>query len=454
MKRTTNYCIEVLIFTLVAGIMTANAQKNDVRVTIYNDNLALVHEIRELDLPKPIGLCSFQDVAAQIDPTSVHFRSLTNSEAIRVLEQNFEYDLVSGDKILSKYLDKTVSVQTKQGKAESGRLLSAGHDLVLQAPDNSIKILSNSEVVSTDLPTLPEGLITRPTLVWNIENKGPARQRVEVSYLTTGMSWHAEYVGILDANDQNLNLNGWVSIDNNCGVTLPEAQLLLVAGTINRAQRPVPMPRGQVAEMAYMAKSADFQEKEFFEYHLYTLNRPATLKHNQQKQIELLPSVTTPVKKEYTYDASRDGKNVKVTLKFDNKESNGLGMALPGGKIRVYKPEGEAQVLVGEDFVEHTPRDEEIKINVGDAFDIIGERTRVNFRQLDKRSSEEDVKIEIRNHKSEAVTVNVVEHFSGDWKIIQESLKHEKPSGTRAEWQLKLAARGTESVTYTVQRRW
>ena len=445
--------------TLLTGFMlmsttTLHAQVNNVRVTVYNDNLALVHEMREIDLPKPNGLCSFRDVAAQIDPTSVHFKSLSHPTGVRVLEQNYEYDLVSAEKILERYLDQKISLTTKQGSPVSGRLLSSLGNVVLQADDGSIKILSSSEIVATDLPKLPAGLITRPTLVWNVENNGPAKQRVEVSYLTTGMSWHAEYVGVLDANDRNMSLSGWVSIDNQCGATFPEAKLLLVAGDIHRAQEPQPeYPPVEFMALA-MEDTRQFEEKEFFEYHLYTLTRSATLKDRQVKQIELIPAANTPVKKEFTYNGARDPKKVKVTVAFKNSKENGLGLALPGGKVRLYKPEGEAQILVGEDNLEHTPRDEEVRLNVGDAFDIVGERTQTDMRQIGERSNEESVKIEIRNHKSEAVTVNVVENFWGDWTMRKQTLAHTKKDATTAEWRLNVPANGKAEVQYTVFRTW
>ena len=439
---------------VLATVNLASAQNQTVRVTVYNDNLALVHETREVELPKPQGLYSFRDVAANIDPTSVHFRSVSHATAVRVLEQNFEYDLVSAEKILQRYLDQRVQLGTKQGTAIAGKLLSASGNLVLQADDQSIKILNASEVVTTDLPRLPEGLITRPTLVWNVENSGPNKQRVEVSYLTTGISWHAEYVGVLDQGDRNLDLAGWVSIDNQTGADYAEAKLLLVAGTIHRAQPPQRFMR-KAYETAMMAESAQsFEEKEFFEYHLYTLTRPSTLKDRQQKQIDLMPTARTPVKKEYTYDAMRDAKKVKVTLNFKNSKENGLGLALPAGKVRLYKPEGEAQVLVGEDLLDHTPRDEEVRLNVGDAFDVVGERTRVSFRQMGERANEEKVKIEIRTHKSEAVTVNVVEHFTGDWTLREQTVPSTKKDAATAEWKLSVPSRGKTEVEYTVYRTW
>jgi hypothetical protein len=440
--------LPILLFTTMT-----NAQGPQVRITVYNNNLALVHETRQMDLPKPTGLCSYRDVAAYIDPTSVHFKSVSNPEAVRVLEQNFEYDLVSADKILQRYLDQNVRLMSKQGSPIEGRLLSAGGNVVLQAADNSIRILNNSEIVSTELPKLPEGLITRPTLVWQVQNNGPAKQMVEVSYLTSGMNWHAEYVGVLDANDQNMDLAAWVSIENNCGASYQDAKILLIAGDIHRAEPPARIMR-KAMQMEALAVAPDFEEKEFFEYHLYTLTRASTLKDRQQKQIELFPAARTPVTKEYTYDGARNQKKVNVTITFKNKKEAGLGIALPAGKVRLYKPEGQAQVLVGEDAIGHTPRDEEVRLNVGDAFDIVGERTQVSYRQVGDRASEEKVKITLRNHKDAAITVIVVEHFGGDWRITESTLQHKKKDANTAEWRVPVAARGEANLEYTVFRTW
>jgi hypothetical protein len=300
---------------------------------------------------------------------------------------------------------------------------------------------------------LPEGLITRPTLVWQVQNNGATNQMVEVSYLTGGMSWHAEYVGVLDANDQNMDLAAWVSIDNNSGATYKDAKLLLIAGDVHRAAPPVQIMRKTV-QMEAMAAAPDFEEKEFFEYHLYSLTRASTLKDNQQKQIELFPAAKTGVTKEYTYDGMRNPKKVNVTIAFKNKKDAGLGMPLPAGKVRLYKPEGEAQVLVGEDNIDHTPRDEEVRLNVGAAFDIVGERQQVNYRQAGERASEETVKITLRNHKDAAVTVVAVEHFGGDWTIRESTVQHKKKDARTAEWRVPVAARGEANVEYTVFRTW
>jgi len=446
------------LITIALALMTINsnldAQTSQVRVTIYNNNLALVHETRQVDLPKPTGIFSFRDVAAQIDPTSVHFKSVSNPTAVRVLEQNFEYDLVSADKILQRYIDQNVRLMTKQGTAVEGKLLSVGGNVVLQAADNSIRILNNSEIISTDLPKLPDGLITRPTLIWQVQNNGAASQQIEISYLTSGMSWHAEYVGVLDANDQNMELNAWVSLDNNSGATYKDAKLLLVAGDVHRAERPMPPMLRKGVQMEMMAAAPDFEEKEFFEYHLYTLTRAATLKNNQQKQVELFPAAKTAVTKEYTYDGARDPKKVSVTITFKNKKEAGLGLPLPAGKVRLYKPEGDAQVLVGEDNIDHTPRDEDVRLKVGDAFDIVGERTQLSYRQVGDRASEEKVKINLRNHKDVAISVIVAEHLGGDWRITESSITHKKKDANTAEWRVPVAARGEANLEYTVFRTW
>jgi hypothetical protein len=452
--KTTRTCGSILsilsVLFFAAGVA---AQDAGVRVTIYNDNLALVHETRQVQLPQPVGTFSFLDVAAQIDPTSVHFKSVSNPAAVRVLEQNFEYDLVSADKILQRYLDHDVRLVTKQGDVVGGKLLGTGGSLVLQTADAGIRILNNSEIISTDLPTLPDGLITRPTLVWNVTNDGPADQNIEVSYLTGGIGWHVEYVGVLDADDRNMALTAWVSIDNQSGATFRDAKLLLVAGDVHRAEPP--MGQMAVRARAMMAEqSTDFEEKAFFEYHLYTLNRTATLKNNQQKQVELFPAAKTAVTKEYTYDGARDPKKVGVEIAFKNEKESGLGLPLPAGKVRLYKPEGEAQVLVGEDALAHTPRDEAVRLKVGDAFDIVGERTLMSHRQISSRSSEEKVGITLRNHKDVAVKVLVVEHPAGDWRITEASMPHKKKEAHTAEWQVSVAARGEARVEYTVVQTW
>jgi len=443
-----------LAFFLVCLNSSATlAQDAGVRVTVYNSNLALVVDRRSVELPRGAGDFSFREVAAFIDPTSVRFASVTNPNDLEVVEQNFEYDLVSADKLLRKYLDEQVKLVTKNAGTVQGKLLSSMGQLVIQGDDGALKIINNAEILSTELPNLPAGLITRPTLVWKLDNRGPAKQTVEVAYLTTGMSWHVEYVGKLDANDANLDLSAWVTIDNNSGATYPNASLQLVAGDVHRAQDIVE-PLYKRTAVAEMAMAPQFEEQPFFEYHLYSLARPATLKEAQQKQISLFPSTRTAVEKTYVFDGARS-KNVDVNLSFKNRAEAGLGMALPAGTMRVYKPEDKGNlVLVGEDRIKHTPKNENVEMKLGAAFDIVGERKQTSYRQLGERSREEQYRIVLRNHKEANISVNVIEHFSGDWTIRESTVPFTKKDATTAECKVPVTKDGEATVEYTVVYKW
>jgi hypothetical protein len=441
---------------ILASLFTTISQAQDtgVRVTVYNSNLALVVDRRAVDLPSGVGEYSFRDVAAQIDPTSVRFTSVTNANNLDVLEQNFEYDLVSADKLLRKYVDEQVKLVTKNAGTVQGKLLSALGQLVIQGDDGSLKIINNAEILSTELPKLPAGLITQPTLVWQLNNRGPARQTVEVAYLTSGMSWHVEYVGKIDANDANLDLSAWVTIENNSGATYPNASLQLVAGDVHRAQEP-PQPLYRKSAMQGMVEDVrQFEEQPFFEYHLYSLSRPATLKEAQQKQISLFPSTRTGIEKKYVFDGMR-GKNVDVKLSFKNRAEAGLGMALPAGTVRIYKPEGKGNlVMVGEDRIKHTPKNENVELKLGSAFDIVGERKQMSYQQLGDRAREEKYRIVLRNHKDTNITVEVVEHYSGDWTIRESTLPFTKKDANTALCNVPVAKDGEATVEYTVMYKW
>jgi hypothetical protein len=438
---------------VVVNPFNALAQDTGVRVTVYNSNLALVVDRRAVDLPSGKGEYSFRDVAAQIDPTSVRFTSVSNANDLDVLEQNFEYDLVSADKLLHKYLDEQVRLVTKSAGTVQGKLLSSMGQLVIQGDDGALKIINNAEILSTELPNLPAGLITRPTLVWQLANRGPARQTVEVAYLTTGMGWHVEYVGKLDAADANLDLSAWVTIDNNSGATYPNAALQLVAGDVHRA-RDIVEPLYRKSAVQAMEMAPQFEEKPFFEYHLYSLARPATLKEAQQKQISLFPSTRTAIEKKYVFDGAR-GKNVDVKLTFKNRAEAGLGMPLPAGTFRIYKAEDRGNmVLVGEDRIKHTPKNEKVELQLGSAFDIVGERSQISYQQLGERSREEKYRIVLRNHKDVNITVEVVEHLSGDWTIRESTTSFTKKDATTALCNVPVAKDGEATVEYTVVYKW
>jgi len=428
------------------------SQQGDIALTIYNNNLALVKEVRRIQLQKGTSDIEFTDVAAQIDPTSVFFSSRTAPDQVTILEQNYEYDLVNSSKILQKYVDQEITLATKEETTYSGTLLNAtGGDVVLQQADGGIKIVSMKSVENMAFPKLPAGLITRPTLVWKLESENAGAHDVEVGYLTGGIQWHAEYVAVTNKNDTAMELSSWVSIENNSGATYKDAKLKLVAGDVHRAQRP--RPQYMPLESARIDKQ-QFEEKAFFEYHLYTLQRRATVADNQIKQISLFPSTNVKVEKVYSYDGQEDGKNIRVNLRFKNEAASGLGMPLPQGKIRVYKKDEDAALIfIGDDFVEHTPRDEKLKVYVGNAFDVVGERTLKDQRTVSKDTKEETWEIKLRNHKNEAVSITVIEHLrnGSNWEILRSSHEYTKKDAQTIEFEVKVGKDAETVVEYVVR---
>ncbi|MBN2091052.1 DUF4139 domain-containing protein [candidate division KSB1 bacterium] len=436
---------------------TLPSQTNEIALTVYNDNLALVKDIRAVSLQTGIQLFKFLDVAAQIDPTSVHFKSLTAPDKISILEQNYEFDLISATKLMQKYVDQEIKVITKESTSQ-GKLLSASQsEIMLQEPAGAIRVVNQTAILNLEFPKLPDGLITRPTLVWSLQNQKAGDHKIELSYLTRGISWHAEYVAVSEANDTQLELSGWVSIDNQSGASYQNAKLKLVAGEVHQVEPELqyaPMRTMRVAEDA--AGAAGFEEKEFFEYHLYTLQRPATVKDNQIKQISLFPTATTKVNKLFIFDGQFYPKKVRVHLEFKNSKQDGLGMPLPEGKIRVYKedPDDKSLEFVGEDEIQHTPKDELVRIFLGNAFDVVGERLQKEEKQLGKRATEEAYEIKLRNHKSTDVEVTVVEHAWGEWEIKSENYKHIKRDANKFEYKVQVPKDGETVVNYVIQKRW
>ncbi len=440
-------CLFLMLGSLV---LTAQSQLS---ITIYNDNLALVRDVRSIPFNKGIQEYKFVDVAAQIDPTSVHFKSLTDPNDIVILEQNYEYDLVGTNRLLQKYINQELTATIKEGSTVSGTLLSAsGGDIILKLENGQIRALKADAVQSILFPSLPEGLITQPTLVWLVNSKTSGDQNSEISYLTSGIQWHAEYVAVVNENDTQLNLAGWVSIENHSGMAYNDAKIKLVAGDVHRVREPQPRPmRKQMYAMAAADESAQFAEKAFFEYHLYTLQRPATIKDQQIKQLSLFPPQSANVEKIYSYDGEYNDKDVNVRLEFKNSEDNGLGMPLPRGKVRVYKRDTDAsQEFVGEDAIDHTPKDETLRLTMGNAFDIVGERVVKDVQQISKRSRQQTVEITLRNHKKEKVQVLVVEHLSGDWQFIGSTPTIHKKTADRVEFQVDVPADGETTFEYTV----
>jgi hypothetical protein len=431
-----------------------------VQLTVYNDNLAIVKDRRIMQIPVGGGPVKFTDVATQIDATSVHFESLVDHQNTQVLEQNYEFDLVGPSKLLHKYLDQEVRLLAKDGAVYTGTLLSSMEgQMVLKDSDGKLQMISGGEnLLKVELASLPEGLITRPTLLWEIYSPQGGNQLCQVTYMTGGISWKADYVMVVNDKDTQVDLTGWVTLDNQSGATYKEARLKLIAGDVNRAPEPVAhrklmMERADVAMLA-AAPAPQFEEKAFFEYHLYTLQRPTTIRQAQVKQVQLLTASQVPAKKVFIYNGAQNDKKVEVKMEFKNSKANNMGMPLPMGRVRAFKADSDGSLeFIGEDRIDHTPKDEDLRILLGNAFDIVGERIQTDHQQVSNVVFVDSYEIKLRNHKTEAVTIKVVEPHWGDWKVIKSDFPGKKKDAKTLEFEIEVPADGEKILHYTVQVR-
>ncbi len=428
--------ISTLILSSVVLFATSSPaeEKEGIALTVYNQNIALVKEVRALDLEEGTSSIRYTDVASKIDATSVHIESLTRPEGFTVLEQNFEYDLVSTDRLLQKYLDRKISLLTEEGNLYEGILLSFdGKGIVLSEDPSSgpLFAVERDKVQEIQFPKLPEGLITKPTLVWLLSVTKPGRHLTKLTYLTDGVNWKADYVMVVAEDDKAIDLTGWVTIENRSGATYRDAKLKLIAGEIHRVKPPVPPRLERVMALGVRPMEPQFVEKPFFEYHMYTLERRTTVKENETKQIQLLQAEDVPAKKVFTYNGARDDKKVRVNMEFENRKENNLGVPLPKGKFRVYKADVDKSLeFLGEDEIEHTPRNEKVRIFIGFAFDIVGERKQTKTERKGRYVQELSFEIKLRNHKETTVEVVVEENMPRwvDWEIIEKSHAFQKRS--------------------------
>ena len=464
--------IALLLTLLLAAAETVGAAtlavsrdvQKDVAITIYNGNLGLVKDVRETRLPSGTTEVQFQDVAALIDPTSVHLKSLTEPASLKILEQNYEYDLLSSQKLMEKYVGKQVRLYQSDGTYHDATLLSTAGPVF--EINGQIHLGHNGRLV---LPTLPENLVSKPTLVWLLRNQLVAAQKVEASYLTGGITWKADYVMVVNAADTRSDLTGWVTIDNKSGATYGNAALKLVAGDVNRAREPRRLPRAmELAAAAPSPESAkrDFVSEGFFEYHLYTLDGRTTIKDNQTKQLSLMSAAEVPIRKRLVYAGAQDyyrtqygtpvsNQKVAVLIELRNTKENRLGVPLPKGKIRLYKADSSGSTqFIGEDWIDHTPRDERVKIKVGDAFDIVGERVQKDWRKIAGNTWEVEWEISLRNHKKEDQTVTVIEPVPGDWQVLHATHKAEKPEAHTLSFEVPVPREGATKLTYRVRIRY
>jgi hypothetical protein len=443
------------LLAVVLATAPSGAADPGVSITVYNSDMALVKDVRTVDIESGVRELRFGDVAARIDPTSVHFKVLTGQPA-DVWEQNYRFDLASSSKILEKYLESEVDVVGEDADLFSGRLVSFDSSSIVLDEGRGmgpVLTLNRDKVSYIRFPSLPSGLISKPTLVWKLGAEKSGDRLVEVTYMTSSVNWHAEYVGVIDAEDESIDLAAWVSIDNRSGATYENAHLDLVAGDVHRAQEGRVPALATEADVAYgaAAKAPSFQEESLFEYHLYKLDTPATVADREIKQLTFFPSTRASVKKVLEFDYQQSG-DVRVLLEFENSEESGLGMPLPAGKVRMYKEDSSGALqFIGEDRIDHTPKDEDVSLYMGNAFDVAAERKTMDSRRITDRVREEDYEVSLRNHKDEDIVVRVVDHLYADWTVTTTTHQFERKDASTIEFSIPVERDGETVVRYTVR---
>ena len=452
------------------GLDESRSTQNDqqsVAVTIYNQDLALVKDTRKVKLKTGLNALAMRDVSAQIRPETALLRSINAPGSLTLLEQNFDFDLLSPEKMLEKYVGKTVTIiktnpVTGAETSEQATVLSANNGAVLKIGNRIVTGIPGR----IEYDDVPANLRDRPTLITQVNNKGAQDQTVELSYLTGGLGWKADYVAELNDKEDKLDLSGWVTLTNTSGASYKNAKLQLVAGDVNRVQQNMrPMMKTMHMEAGMADAAAPMAEEGLLEYHLYTLDRPTTIAENQTKQVALLSASGVPTRKElvlkgadYYYGGQYGeiGTKIKVGvfIEFENKEASKLGMPLPKGTLRVYKKDskGNAQ-FVGEDNIDHTPKNEAVRLKLGDAFDVTADKKQTDFKILPNpvkghSAFESAYEITLKNAKKERVTVTVQEPIGGDWTILSESAAHTKANSHLAVWKIDVPAESSTTLTY------
>ncbi len=443
---------------------TTLEDQTDIAVTVYNNNIALVRDQRKVTMyPGELSL-NFADVAEQIRPETVSLRSLSQPGALHILEQNYEYDLINPAKLMEKYVGKKVRLvnfSNEIGFTEvSAELLSTNGGPIYKV-DDEIYLGHPGTVV---LPEIPENLIAKPSLIWKLSNDGTDHE-IEVTYITGGIAWKADYVLTMNRAETMMDLAGWVTLNNGSGATYKNARLKLVAGEVNIAPKATAKQQVGFGWAASMRPEiAPMREESFAEYHLYTLPRRTTIKQNQSKQVSLLTASRVSVGKVYEFRGQTHfysqkiptpvEQKVAVFLKFKNEKSNNLGMPLPAGVMRVYQEDSDGMLqFSGEDKIKHTPKDEDIKLRLGNAFDVVGERVQTDFERRSNNVFESEFKITLRNHKESNITVDIVEPLPGDWSILDSSHEYSKKDAHTAVFSVPVRRDGETEVTYRVRVR-
>jgi hypothetical protein len=450
---------------------TSLNDQTDLNVTVYNSNIALIRDVRQLALPGGIFRLKFMDIAATVNPATVHFRSLTDPEKLGVIEQNYEYDLLEPAKLLHKYVGKEVTlVRSYQENGTTKReeikatLLSDNNGPVWKIGND---IVTGMYAESLRFPEVPANLYERPTLLMSLENSGARKQQIEASYLASNLSWNSDYVLTVTRDEKNADLDGWVTVVNNSGTAFHNARLQLVAGELNRIPAESRLRAMDMVVAAPAKAREQFQQEAFSEYHLYSLGRRTSVEDKETKQISLLQGSGVPVEKifvvngqnYYYHNAQNPGSPLKdpvmVYYKFKNEEKAGLGIPLPAGNVRVYQKDSKGGILfAGEDRIEHTPKDETINIHIGNAFDVVAEHKQTDYKSISSHVWEMEFEVTIRNHKDGPITVEVNEPIGGDWEMLSSTYKYTKTAAFAAQFNVPVAKDGKAVLTYRIRAHW
>jgi hypothetical protein len=442
--------------------------QNEVALTVYNSDLALVRDVRTLQLPRGEFDLRFMDIAATVNPATVHIRSLTEPARLRILEQNYEYDLLEPDKLLRKYVGRgVVLVRPRQQDGTTvheevkARLLSYNNAPVWQIGNEIVTGLHADHI---RFPELPGNLYARPTLIWSLANNGTTRHRVEAAYLATKLTWSADYVLTVARDDKTADVDGWVTMINGSGTVFRNASLQLVAGELNRVRQAFEMKRQEMAVPSAADQSARMVQEAFSDYHLYTFGRKTTIGNNETKQLNMLGASAFPVRKRYVVDgqsfyyrnAASPGSPIKDAVKvfyqLRNDVASGLGMPMPAGTVRVYQADSKGGThFVGEDRIGHTPKDETLNLQIGTAFDLVAERKQIDFEKIAPNVYEMEYELVLRNHKSSAVSIEVNEPIGGTWRMVRSSHPWNKTDAWAAQFDVPVDADGAATLRYRVR---
>jgi hypothetical protein len=444
----------LFLLLILFGISTVQSQDKPTQtsITIYYDNLGVVNEIRPVTLEKGVSLIKITDVPSQIDPTSVHIK-LNGT----VFEQNYQYDLVSMSALLKRYIDNDITVADEKS-AFTGKLLSVeSNNIVLQTKDG-LKIFPNINSLQISVGSLPSGLLTKPTLVWKVSTESAGKQNAEISYMTSGISWSAEYVAVLNDKEDEMSFNSWVSIDNNTGATFENTSLKLIAGEVNRVQE-YEKSYGATVDITMRASSdaPSFQEESFFDYHIYELSQKTTLANNENKQLSLFNVDKIKVTKKYILSnnwKNNTGGKVASVIKFLNSKQNNMGMPLPKGKVRVFKERNKSSEFIGEDMIQHTPKDEELTLKLGNAFDIIADETLTDSKQITHSVNEYSYEIKLKNRKEQDVEIEVIRSVGQNWEILDSSIKWEKVDASTIKFIVPVKKNSETTLKYRIRNSW